>query len=183
MTTLADLGTRIVIVGSTGSGKSTLAGQLASQLDLPHIELDGLFWGPNWTETSPEVFIPKVEAALAGDRWVVDGNYSRVRHIVWPAAETIIWLDYSLPIIYWRLWKRTLRRTLGREQLWEAQNVERFWVQFVTKDSLFLWALKKHKERRILYPQVLGQPEHAHLQVLHFHHPSQTRDWLTHLTS
>ena len=61
MTTLADLGTRIVIVGSTGSGKSTLAGQLASQLDLPHIELDGLFWGPNWTETSPEVFIPKVK--------------------------------------------------------------------------------------------------------------------------
>ncbi|MCA9884797.1 MAG: adenylate kinase [Anaerolineae bacterium] len=181
MTSLTDLGTRIVIVGSTGSGKSTLAAQLAARINLQHIELDSLFWGPNWSETPPEVFIPKVEAALSVERWVVDGNYSRVRHIIWPAAQTLIWLDYSLPIIFWRLWKRTLRRTLMREQLWEAKNVERFWVQFVTKDSLFLWALQKHRERRETYPQLFTQPENAHLQILRFHHPNETQSWLDNL--
>ena len=39
----------ILVMGVSGSGKTTYARKLASQLNVPHIELDTLYWGPDWT--------------------------------------------------------------------------------------------------------------------------------------
>ncbi len=86
---------KIVVIGSTGSGKTTLALRISEQLQIPHIELDALYWGPNWTETPQDIFREKVAVALAGDEWVVDGNYTKTYDIVWGRADTIIWLDYE----------------------------------------------------------------------------------------
>ncbi|PSN09965.1 adenylate kinase, partial [filamentous cyanobacterium CCP5] len=68
-------GQRIVVIGTSGSGKTTLARQIAQSLQVTHIELDALHWEPHWTPAAPEVFRERVTIALAGDRWVADGNY------------------------------------------------------------------------------------------------------------
>jgi adenylate kinase family enzyme len=73
---------RIVVVGTTGSGKTTLAGQLSERLGSPHIELDELNWGPNWTMRPDDVFRKSADEATSRDRWVLDGNYGRTRDIV-----------------------------------------------------------------------------------------------------
>src|SRR4051812_15248546 len=90
-------GKRIVVIGTSGSGKTTLARRLAAKLGSPHVEIDALNWGPNWTAATAEQLRAKVEQALAGDGWVVDGNYSRVRSYIWSRATTLVWLDYPLP--------------------------------------------------------------------------------------
>ena len=56
---------RILIVGTTASGKSTLAQTLSAQLNLPHINLDALHWGPNWTKR--DSFEDEVQAALESE--------------------------------------------------------------------------------------------------------------------
>ena len=61
---------------------------------MPHIELDALHWGPNWKEAPTDVFRERVRLALQGDAWVIDGNYGKVRDIIWSRAEAIVWLDY-----------------------------------------------------------------------------------------
>jgi adenylate kinase family enzyme len=101
---------RIVVVGTTSSGKSTLAEQLAVEQELDFIELDALHWEPNWVEAPVEVFRSRVKRATQAQAWVVAGNYRVVRDLVWPRAEAIIWLDYSLCVIFWRLWRRTWKR-------------------------------------------------------------------------
>jgi len=112
------IGKRISVVGTTGSGKTTFARELAQRLGVPHVELDALHWEPNWTEAPLEVFRARVDLALRGEAWVIDGNYSKVRDIIWSRADTVVWLDYALPIILWQLLKRTLKRVFIREELW-----------------------------------------------------------------
>jgi adenylate kinase family enzyme len=170
LTTLPD---RIIVSGTTGSGKTTLGGELAAIIGAPHVELDALHWEPNWTEAPTDVFRERVREATAGERWVVDGNYAAVRDIVWPRAELIVWLDYSIVRIYARLLRRTTRRIVTREELWSG-NRERFRTGFMSKDSLFLWALQTHWKRRRGYPAQLAQPEHAHLLVFRARSPRET---------
>lgn len=168
---------RIAVVGTTGSGKTTVARQLADRLGLPHVELDALNWEPNWTEAPREVFRERISAALRGDAWVADGNYSKVRDIVWARADTIVWLDYPLGLILWRLLRRTIQRTLTREELWSG-NRERFREQFLSRNSLLLWALQTYWRRRRDYPRLLAQSEYAHLRLVRLRSPSGAARWL-----
>lgn len=168
---------RIVVVGTTGSGKTTMASRLSDKLGIPHTELDALNWGPNWTIRPEEEFREAVEQATLGEAWVLDGNYSRAREIVWPKADTIVWLDYSLPVVLWRLWWRTLRRGLQQQELWSG-NRERLWTHFFTRDSLFLWALQTYNRRRREYPELLAQPEYSHLNLVHLRSPKAAEAWL-----
>lgn len=109
---------RIVVVGTSGSGKTTLAGQLAERLGVPHVELDALNWGPDWTQRDLDEFQALLAEATKGEGWVVCGNYSRARDTLWPRADTVVWLDYPLPLIMWRLWWRTIGRFVRQEELW-----------------------------------------------------------------
>ena len=174
------IGQRIVVLGITGSGKSTLARELSTVLRLNRIELDNLFWKPNWEASSDEELIHKVERALAeSDRWVVDGNYTRVGStIIWKQADTLIWLDYPLRINFWRLWKRTWKRFLTQEPLWEAGNKESLWKHFLTTDSLFVWAIKSHPRKKQQYTEMFTSPDYDEHHKLHFVSPKETDNWL-----
>ncbi|MCZ2114716.1 MAG: adenylate kinase [Anaerolineae bacterium] len=172
---------RISIIGSTGAGKSTLAERLAGTLGCDYIDLDALNWGPNWTPAPVDILRRRVAEALAGVRWVVAGNYSSVRAVVWPRADTLIWLDYSLQHIYPRLFRRTMRRILLRESLWGG-NRESFRTQFAGRDSLFLYAATSYNRHRRETAADLARPEYAHLRVIHFRQPSQTDQWLKELS-
>ena len=121
---------RILVVGVTGSGKTTVARHLAGLFHIPHIELDALYWEPSWTSAPPEEFRRRISAATVCGAWVVDGNYSVSHDITWTKATMLVWLDYSLPLIMWRLWWRVLRRALRREVLWNG-NRERLWVHLI----------------------------------------------------
>jgi adenylate kinase family enzyme len=168
---------RIVIVGPTGAGKTSLAQQLTSRLHLPAVDLDALFWGPNWQPVETSSFRTRVDAITAQERWLVGGNYSVARDLIWPRADTLIWLDYALPIVFVRLLRRTVRRIVTHEELF-AGNRENWRSQFASRDSLFLWLLKSQPRQRREYPHLLAEPDHRHLQVLQFRTPHALQHWL-----
>lgn len=173
---------RIAVVGTTGSGKTTLAKRIAEILGVPHVELDALQWGPDWTPAEIPAFRTDVAAALAGDRWVVDGNYAAVRDIVWSRCDTVVWLDYSAGTVLWRLLVRTVRRGLRQEVLWNG-NRERLWFHFASRDSILLWMLKTHWRRRRTYRDLLAQPENAHLRAVRLLDPRKANAWIARLRS
>ena len=173
---------RLVVVGVTGSGKTTFAHALAQRLNVPHVELDALFWEPGWREAPRDAFRERVAQALSGPAWVVDGNYSLARDIVWGRAETLIWLDYALPLILWRLTLRTWRRLVTRQELWNG-NRERLREVLFSRDSLYVWALKSYPKHQREYPAVLNQPEYAHLDVVRLRSPRAAGKWLSGLVT
>jgi adenylate kinase family enzyme len=168
---------RITVVGTTGTGKTTLAQRLAQHLEIPHVELDALHWGPDWAAVPTAVFRERTAQVLSGDQWVVDGNYGKVRDIVWSRANTVVWLDYALPVIMWRLVRRTFRRIVTREELWNG-NREGVRGTFLSGDSILLWALRTYRRRRREYPALFASPEYAHLKVVRLRSPWATEDWL-----
>lgn len=176
--------TRIVVIGTTSSGKSTLAEALAKELDLDFVELDALYWQPNWIGTPDAEFAAKVDAATRGDRWVVAGNYSRTRLITWSRAQAILWLDYSFPVVFWRLIVRTIRRNWTKEVLW-GTNTDRFWIHFKlwSNESLVTWLFKTYWRRKREIPPLFKKTEYQHLDLLHFKTPIETEAWRKQLPS
>ena len=175
-------GRRIVVIGTSGSGKTTMARLLAAHLGVPHIELDELHWGPNWTEEPDEIFRERVDKKLVGDSWTVDGNYGAVRDIVWGRADTIVWLDYSLPMILWRLTRRTFGRAVLNEEIWHG-NKESLRTHFFTKDSLYLWVFQTYRKRRREYPELFARPEYDHLKKIRLRSTREARLWLAQVAS
>ncbi|MFC7640951.1 hypothetical protein ACFQX6_08055 [Streptosporangium lutulentum] len=84
---------RVSVVGISGSGKSTLATAIAGRLGVPWLELDSVFHMRDWTPRPIPEFRAEVDRFTSGEGWVVDGNYSAVRDLVWERADTVIWID------------------------------------------------------------------------------------------
>jgi adenylate kinase family enzyme len=174
---------RVVIVGVTSSGKSTLAEKLAKCLGLNYIELDALYWEPNWQSAPLDVFRDRVEKALRqADKWVVAGNYRIVRDLIWSKAEAIIWLDYPLLIVLGQLTRRSFKRWWTQELLWST-NREPLWNHFKlwSKESLYNWLFQTYWRRKREIPLLSSQPEHQHLALIRLKHPRETQAWLERL--
>lgn len=171
-----------VVVGTTSSGKSTLASRIANRLGLDLIELDALHWQPNWRAAEPEEFHAGVEKAMASGGWVAAGNYSEVRDLLWSNAEAIVWLDYPFPVVFWRLLKRTIKRSLTNEELWNG-NREKFWwhLKLWSDDSLFHWLFKTYWRRKREFPKLFALPGYSHLQIIQLKTPRQAEEWLASL--
>ena len=164
---------RIVVVGGSGSGKTTVVGRLAELRDLPYVELDALHWGPNWTPCPDDEFRTLVEDAIAGDGWVVDGNYyGKLGDLVFKRAELVVWLDLPLRVTFPRLWRRTRQRMRDQTELW-AGNRETWRSVLFSRDSLFLWALRSNRQRRARYEKRL-----ARYDVVRLRSARETQDWL-----
>lgn len=168
---------RVAVVGSTASGKSTFAAKLAARIGIPHVELDALFWGPNWTPPDDDDFREIVRREASAEEWVIDGNYSRFLPITLERADTVVWLDLPLRTCLWRVITRTVRRARTRENLWTSGNREELRKQ-LGRDSLVWWVLKTHRRRRREHVARFADPSFAHLRVFRFRSSAEADRWL-----
>ena len=169
---------RIVVLGTTGSGKSTFAKRVAKALGAKYVELDALHWHAGWRQAPPEEFRENLSLTLEQPAWVVDGNYLSARDLIWPRATLIVWLDYGFARVFARLFRRSIRRLLNRELLFNG-NRESARTLFLSRDSLFLWAIESHPQLSKQIPAALREYPHIHSQV--FRHPSEAESFLRHL--
>jgi adenylate kinase family enzyme len=139
---------RINVIGTSGSGKTTFGRELASALQIPFIELDAIFWGPDWSEPDDSELFPKLSAALSGDNWVLDGNYSRTLDIKWERVDSVIWLDFSFPRTVAQAIKRAVSRIITQEELWTGTGNRESLQKLFSRDSIVLWTIQTYATRR-----------------------------------
>lgn len=170
---------KINVVGTSGSGKSTFSRKLAQVLNVPHIEMDKIFWQPNWQESSNEKFFKDLENALNHEKWVLDGNYTRSIPIKWKNVETIIWLDYSFTRTIFQAVKRALQRSISQEEFWEGTgNTESFRRSFFSKDSIIWWSITTYSKVKEKYQNYLDDPNYSHIQFIRLKNHKESEAFL-----
>ncbi|MDR3498358.1 MAG: topology modulation protein [Parvibaculum sp.] len=136
---------RILIIGCSGGGKSTLARSLGAKLGISVTHLDALWWKPGWVESAIEEFRPRVAAVVAGESWIVDGNFSRTFDIRMPRADTIVWVDQPRLVCLWRAFWRAATQ-FGRVRADLAPGCpEKFDPEFFR----YIWNFRKENEAEI----------------------------------
>ena len=170
---------RVSVVGVSGSGKTTVGRAIAEAIGAPFVELDTLFHLPDWGQAPRDEFRARVGDVVAGDSWVVDGNYEAVQDVVWERADTVVWLDLPRGLAMRRLTTRTVRRVVTRERLWNG-NTEPFanLYRLDPERNILRWAWVKHPEYRDRYAAAARDPEHAHLRFVRLRTPAEVADLL-----
>lgn len=171
---------RVMVVGTSGSGKTTFAGRLADKFGHPHIELDELHFEPGWVERSDEDFRRDVSTATDAECWVSCGNYGVVRDLTWGRASTLIWLNYPRRVVFWRVLRRTVRRSLTGQIICNG-NRESWRKSFFSRDSILIWSMGTFARRRRQYPSLMRKPEFRHLSIYELHHPCEAERLLANL--
>lgn len=135
---------RIMIIGCGGSGKSTLARQMGAKLDIPVVHLDKLFWTPGWVSLPQEAFDKLHREAIAGEKWIIDGNFNRTIPERLERCDTVIYLDFSRAACLLGVAKRILT-TYGtvRQDMGEGCP-ERIDLDFLK----WVWNFNKNKREK-----------------------------------
>jgi adenylate kinase family enzyme len=172
---------RVSIVGTSGSGKSTLGKALARRIGGEFLELDSVFHQPGWVPLPDEEFRRRVGEAVAGERWVIDGNYSsKVRDLIWGRADTVVWLDLPKRIVMRRIIWRSFRRAAWRVELWNGNREH--WRNLFSLDkeeSIITWAWQTHTANRVKYAAAMADQVNAELHFVRLKNPAEVRRFLS----
>jgi adenylate kinase family enzyme len=172
---------RINVIGTSGSGKTTFGRQLAEVLDLPFLEMDALFWGPDWSfPEDPELFA-RLSAALEGEDWVLDGNYTRTREIKWARVDAVVWLDYSFPRTLFQAVSRALSRAFSGEELWPGTGNRETFQKLFSRDSIVLWTIRTYGKNRRRIPRWMNSEEHREITFHRLRSPREAESFLERL--
>ena len=175
-----ELGRRIHVVGTSGSGKTTIARALAAAIGVPHVVLDALHFAENWVERPDPDMLVDVVAAAEQPGWVIDGNYGRVgvRDVVWPLADTIVWLDLPRATVMRQMLARTVGRWWSQEPLWHGNRESLRMI--LSPQSIVLWAWSTHAANRANYERLLAEPP---CRVVRLQSSREVRDFLARATN
>lgn len=144
MISAENFGRKILVAGH--GGKSTLARAMAADLNLPYIELDAIYWLPNWGERTPEDFRAEVQRAIDEhpDGWVFDGNYgTHLQGMVAKQADSVVYVNMPWRLLFWRTLWRSVARARDKRVVC-GTNTESWRKTFFSSDSL-LWFLLKNR--------------------------------------
>lgn len=86
---------KIAVIGGSGAGKTTLTTNLARDLNLPVMHIDGVHHLANWkirdTEERDKIILEKMNSYS----WIMDGTYTSTLEERVKSADLVIYLDYS----------------------------------------------------------------------------------------
>lgn len=137
---------RVLLIGSGGAGKSTVARRLGAATGLPVVHLDARFWRPGWTPTPRDEWRRTVATLVAGDAWVMDGNYGGTLDLRLAACDTVVFLDLPRLVCLRRVVARALRHA-GRTRPDMAPDCpERLTLEFVR----WVWRYPRRQRPAVL---------------------------------
>ncbi|MER6775267.1 adenylate kinase [Streptomyces bacillaris] len=167
---------RVALFGAPATGKSTLARRLSAELGVPHTDLDEILFTP-LGPLPLEDFRRQAAAVTATGGWIVEGNFAKLADVVWHRADLLVWLDFPLPLILYRITRRSLRQLAGREDSPQARRLT--WNSaFFGRRSLLRTAIRKYRANRPRYARQVAETAALGVEVVRLRSPREVRNWM-----
>ena len=165
---------RILVAGVSGSGKTTLAKRISELTGIPHTEIDALRHGPGWVPR--ETFTYDVELFTRAERWITEWQYRELRPLLAERADTLVWLDLPIALTMTRVIRRTLRRRVRREELWNGNVEGPLWTFFTERDHIIRWAWRTRNSWRHHVAEAAAV--HPDLRIVRLRSRADATRWL-----
>ncbi|WP_328535144.1 adenylate kinase [Streptomyces sp. NBC_00344] len=166
---------RIALFGPPATGKTTLARWLSAELGHPHTDLDNLLFTPDGPLPLEE-FRHQAGEIARQDEWIVEGNFSQLADVVWHRADVLVWLDFPLALIVYRIVRRSLCQLTGREDSAQARRLT--WSKaFLSRRSLLRTAIRKYRRNRPRYARQVAETADLGVEVVRLHSPREAQCW------
>lgn len=110
------------------------------------------------------------------DGWIVEGNFSKLADVVWHRADTLVWLDFPLPLIVYRIVRRSLRQLAGRDDSAQARRLT--WsTAFFSRRSLLRTAIRKYRTNRPRYARQVSETADLGVEIVRLRSPRDVQRW------
>jgi adenylate kinase family enzyme len=160
---------RVAVLGVGGAGKTQIANELARRTGLPVVYLDRIFWRPGWELAPCDEARAVLDDAVAGERWIIDGNFLGAGDARFERADTIVFLDLPRTTSLARAVRRAVRdhgRT--RPDLPDGCPEGFDW-------DFYKWIWNFGRDDR---PQILERLEQTDADVVHLRSPADVSRYL-----
>ena len=166
---------RVLVTGLPGSGKTSVAMSLAEQLEVPHIEVDRLYYGPGYA--TREDFLPELQRAIGESAWCLDDfGAPESRDLLWQQADVLVWLDLPFGVAFVRAVRRTWRRLRDRVEI--LPGCRESWLGWARPYHPVFLALTTHRRTRKAMEERLRSPEFSHLTVVRLRSDHEVEQFL-----
>lgn len=144
---------KIHIIGGSGTGKTYLAKELSKKYNIPHYDLDELFWDNTAEQYGTKMPAEKrdfmLKDILKKDGWIIEGVFYDWLDESFEAADIIILLEIPVYICRFRIIRRLVKRKAGiekakRETLKSLADLLK-WTGKFQKDNLLQIRAKLNK--------------------------------------
>ncbi len=112
--------------------------------------------------------------------WVTCGNYRVVLEgVLWERADTVVWLDLPRHLVMRRVAKRTVRRVVTREELWNGNREP--WENLYAwspERNIMRWAWTEHDTYAQQYAEAMADPRWTAIHFVRLRSRRQIDRWL-----
>lgn len=152
-----------------------MAGRVGEVLGITHVDIDGLFHGPDWAPRPS--FLADVDEFTSGPRWVTEWQYSETRPLLAERADLLVWLDLPRAVVMRQVIWRTIRRWIRRQELWNGNYEPPLWAFFTDPDHIVRWAWRMHAPDR--YRVAALRAQRPTLTLVHLRTREDVERWLS----
>ena len=148
---------KIHIIGCSGTGKTYLAKKLSNKYNIPHYNLDNIYWDNSSEKYGIKTKVEKrdklFQNILEKDDWIIEGIYYKWLEQSFKNADIIYILDLPKYIYKFRIIKRFIKRKLKleiskKETLKSLLDLLKWTDKFQNEDMKeIIKILEKYKEK------------------------------------